>query len=88
MEKTVIDYLTHLVDNAPFIPIPTLSSENNQMFQMDSHHGKGTFRILKFDSSMILILIADFTPNETIEKVTEVSEKYLEISAVDRKSVV
>lgn len=86
MEKTVIDYLTHLVDNAPFIPIPTLSSENNQMFQMDSHHGKGTFRILKFDSSMILILIADFTPNETIEKVTEVSEKYLEISQFETES--
>lgn len=86
MEKTVIDCLTYLVQNSPFIPVPTLSNENDQIFQMDPKHGKGTFRMLKFNSSLILILIADFTPNKTLEKVIEVSEKYLEISQFETES--
>ena len=86
MDRTVINYLTNLVHDAPFIPVPTLSTENKQIFQIDPNFGKGTFRILKFDSSLILILIADFTPNETIEKITEVSEKYLEISQFETES--
>ena len=86
MERTVIDYLTNLAHDAPFIPVPTLSTENKQIFQIDPNFGKGTFRILKFDSSLILILIADFTPNETMEKITEVSEKYLEISQFETES--
>jgi len=86
MDRTVIDYLTNLVHDAPFILVPTLSTENKQIFQIDPNFGKGTFRILKFDSSLILILIADFTPNETMEKITEVSEKYLEISQFETES--
>ena len=86
MDRTVIDYLTNLVHDAPFIPVPTLSTENKQIFKIDPHFGKGTFRILKFDSSLILILIANFTPNKTLEKITEVSEKYLEISQFETES--
>ena len=86
MEKTVIEYLTHLVDNSPFTLIPELSSKHNQFFQIDPRYGKGTFRILKFDGSLILILVANFIPNQTIEKVTEVSEKYLEISQFETES--
>ena len=54
MDRTVINYLTNLVHDAPFIPVPTLSTENKQIFQIDPNFGKGTFRILKFDSSLIL----------------------------------
>lgn len=80
MEKTIIDYLSNLINIAPFISIPELSSKNDQVYKIHPNYAIGKFRILKFDGNQLLILIADFTPKETIEKVTEVSEKYLEIS--------
>ena len=82
MDRTVINYLTNLVHDAPFIPVPTLSTENKQIFQIDPNFGKGTFRILKFDSSLILILIADFTPNETMEKITDLKQKAVHLKSV------
>lgn len=86
MEKTVVEYLSNLINITPFIAIPELSSKNDQVYQIHPDYGKGSFRILKFDGNQLLILIADFTPNETIEKITKVSEKYLEISQFETEN--
>lgn len=86
MERTILNYLNNLVREMPLILIPTFSTENKQFYKIDSNFGKGTFRILNFNNGSFLISIADYTPYKTMEKLTEVSEKYVEISQFETES--
>ena len=47
---------------------------------MLSDYGNGSFQLTRFNDGMLFILIADFTPKETFEKVAAISEEYIEIS--------
>ncbi|MFR2826238.1 MAG: hypothetical protein ACLTCQ_18020 [Enterocloster bolteae] len=47
---------------------------------MLSEYGNGTFQLIEFEDDLLLILIGDYTPKDTFEKITEISEDYMEIS--------
>ena len=53
---------------------------------MLSEYGNGTFQLIEFEDDLLLILIGDYTPKDTFEKITEISEDYMEISQFETDS--
>lgn len=67
------------------IYIPELSHKGDSFYRMLSEYATGSVRKICFNDSF-MILIADFTPVKTFEKMTEISDDYIEISQFETDS--
>lgn len=83
---TVLDYLLELPSAMHFVKIPESSNEEISVYRMLSAYGTGSLRIIHFGENPFLILIADYTPADTFEKITEIPEDYIEISQFETDS--
>lgn len=79
MLYNVMDYYKFLSENLYVAYLPEFSSEGCRFYKMLPEYGDGSVRILDFHSSF-LIVIADFTPKYTFEKITKFDQEFIEIS--------
>ncbi len=80
MQHSVHDYFaTVLPAQLQFAFIPELSNDGYRYYRMRSEYGHGSFKLISFHEYFV-ILIADYTPAETFEKISEISQPYIEIS--------
>jgi AraC-like DNA-binding protein len=86
MELSVTDYLLELPEAMHFVKVQGLSKDGTLVYRMLSDYGSGSFQIFRFEDDLLFILVADFTPKNTFEKVAEISEDYLEISQFETDS--
>ena len=80
MIPSVIDYFLQLPEVMHFAKVQELSGNVTTVYRMLSDYGSGSFRMIRFEEDLLLILIADYTPKNTFEKITEISEEYMELS--------
>ena len=85
MEKTVIDYYLNLPEELHFVYVPEMSEERNVYYRMLSEYGSGSIRLMNF-YGQFLIVLADFTPRQDFEKVSEIEQEYFEISQFETDS--
>ena len=86
MDMTISDYFLQLPEKMHFAEIQELSASGTKYYRMLSDHGSGSFQLTRLNDGMLFILIADFTPKETFEKVASISEEYIEISQFETDS--
>lgn len=79
MKSTVVDYYLDIPDQMHFAFIPEKSMEGFRCYRMLTEYGEGSFKLICFNK-LFLILVADFTPLQTFEKISEISQHYIEIS--------
>lgn len=77
MDMTISDYFLQLPEKMHFAEIQELSASETKYYRMLSDYGNGSFQLTRFNDGMLFILIADFTPKETFEKVATISEEYI-----------
>lgn len=85
MKQTVIEYYMNLPKHLHFAYLPEQSSKGNAIYRMLSEYGTGIVRIMSFHEQF-LIVIADFTPRQDFEKVSEIKQEYFEISQFETDS--
>lgn len=85
MEQTVIDYYRDLPEHLHFVRVAEQSDAGCDTYRMLSDYGSGSVRILNIHRQ-VLIVLADFTPQETFEKVSEIRQEYFEISRFETDS--
>ncbi|MDO5716079.1 MAG: AraC family transcriptional regulator, partial [Tissierellia bacterium] len=73
MTSTINEYLLKFLESMPIVKIDRLSSSTKGFYRMLPEYGDGIFQMYCFEEDSLLILVADFTPHETFEKITEVS---------------
>ena len=86
MELSIADYLLQLPENMHFAKVQELSGEGSIYYRMLSEYGSGSFQLIRFENDLLMILIADYTPKETFEKIATISEEYMEISQFETDS--
>lgn len=86
MVPSVIDYLLQLPEAMHFARVQELCGDGVFFYRMLSEYGNGTFQLIEFEDDLLLILIGDYTPKDTFEKITEISEDYMEISQFETGS--
>ena len=86
MVPSVIDYLLQLPEAMHFARVQELCGDGVFFYRMLSEYGNGTFQLIEFEDDLLLILIGDYTPKDTFEKITEISEDYMEISQFETDS--
>ena len=86
MAVSIADYLLQLPEKMHFAKVRELSGDGTIYYRMLSDYGSGSFQLIRFDDDLLLILIADYTPKETIEKISTISEEYIEISQFETDS--
>ena len=86
MLQSVIDYYLNLPEAMCLAKIPELSHAMGSTYRMLSAYGDGRLQTIRFETDMLLIVIADYTPRETFEKTCEISEDYMEISRFETDS--
>lgn len=79
MNGSIFDYYQSALHELHFTEIPEKSSKYETYFRMISEFGRGKIRKIQV-KSLFLILIADYTPNDALEKVSTVAQEYVEIS--------
>ena len=80
MDKTIVEYLAVLVHSGVFVLQEQESKGDVSLYRMNPSFGLGTLKILTFGEDAFFVFLADFTPKETIDRFSVLSEKYLEIS--------
>lgn len=80
MTSEIIKYYLQLPHDFHFAAVPELSTDIETVFHMIPDYGVGSARCIRFEKDWLLIMIVDFTPNSSLEKVTSVNENYLELS--------
>lgn len=85
MKKTIIDYYNIVPHDLNFIYIPEKSKSNYKYYKMCPDFGVGDFWMLDFKRKF-LVIIADFIPFETLEKVSNIKQDYIEISQFETTS--
>ena len=78
MALSIADYLLQLPENMNFAKVQELSGEGSLYYRMLSDYGSGSFQLIRFENDLLMILIADYTPKETFEKIATISEEYME----------
>ena len=73
MIPSVIDYLLQLPEAMHFAKVHELCSDGISSYRMLSDYGSGTFQLIEFENNLLLILIGDYKPKDTFEKITEIS---------------
>ena len=86
MALSIADYLLQLPENMNFAKVQELSGEDSLYYRMLSDYGSGSFQFIRFENDLLMILIADYTPKETFEKIATISEEYMEISQFETDS--
>ena len=69
MALSIADYLLQLPENMNFAKVQELSGEDSLYYRMLSDYGSGSFQLIRFENDLLMILIADYTPKETFEKI-------------------
>ena len=85
MVQTVVEYYTDLPKYLHFVRVAEHSDDGCDYYRMLSDYGSGTVRILNF-YQQFLIVLADFTPEQNFEKVSEIKQEYFEISQFETDS--
>lgn len=85
MEQTVIEYYMDLPKDLHFVRVEEQSSQGCDFYRMLSDYGTGTVRIMNFHTQFLIVL-ADFTPRQNFEKVSEIQQEYFEISQFETDS--
>ncbi len=85
MTQTLQEYYSISIEQSPFTLLPEYSQEGDYFYRMIPQKGNGSLRVISFND-MFLVLIADYTPNEDFEKVSEISQSYVEISQFETNS--
>lgn len=85
MTKTIQEYYSAFKEQIPFTLIPEYSQEGDYYYRMNSEFGKGSLRLISYND-MFMVLIADYTPKNDFEKVSEISQSYVEISNFETNS--
>lgn len=86
MALSIADYLLQLPENMHFAKVQELSGDGTLYYRMLSDYGSGSFQSIRFENDLLMILIADYTPKETFEKIATISEEYMEISQFETDS--
>ena len=86
MVPSVIDYLLQLPEAMHFARVQELCDDGVFFYRMLSEYGNGTFQLIEFEDDLLLILIGDYTPKDTFEKITEISEDYMVFVSVSKFS--
>ena len=84
MVLSVSDY--QLPESMHFTKVQELSGDGTSYYRMLSDYGNGFFQPIRFEDDLLFILMADFTPTDTFEKITSISEEYIEISQFETDS--
>ncbi|MGL6198431.1 MAG: helix-turn-helix transcriptional regulator [Lachnospiraceae bacterium] len=80
------DFMQSYFDAESFaVYIPEKSQTGDDYYRLLSEYGAGSVRRICFNNSF-MILMADFIPSVTFEKVTDISEDYIEISQFETDS--
>ena len=69
MVPSVIDYLLQLPEAMHFARVQELCGDGVFFYRMLSEYGNGTFQLIEFEDDLLLILIGDYTPKDTFEKI-------------------
>lgn len=85
MEQTVFEYYMNLPKHLHFTRIAETSDVNCDDYRMLSDYGTGSVRILNFHQQF-LIVVADFTPNQDFEKISQIKQEYFEVSQFETDS--
>ena len=86
MPVSIVDYLLDLPEALHFAKVQELSGDGTAYYRMLSDYGNGSCQLIRFEDDLLMILIADYTPKETFEKVSTISEEYMEISQFETDS--
>lgn len=86
MVLSVADYLLQLPESLHFAKVQELPESGTSYYRMLSEYGTGSCQLTRFEDDLVFILIADYTPKDTFEKVTAISEEYMEISQFETDS--
>lgn len=85
MEQTVLEYYLDLPKHLHFVRVTERSDTGCDYYRMLSDYGTGSVRILSFHRQFLIVL-ADFTPYQNFEKVSEIRQEYFEISQFETDS--
>jgi AraC-like DNA-binding protein len=85
MTRSIQDYYSIFLEQLPFMLIPEYSKEGDYFYRMLPQFGEGTLRLISYNH-MFMVLIADYVPKNSFEKVSEISESYVEISQFETTS--
>jgi AraC-like DNA-binding protein len=85
LSQSIREYYSAAPEMLHFAFIPERSREGDRYYRMLSEYGAGSFRQISFNG-LFMIMIADFTPKETFEKITAIHEDYVEISQFETDS--
>ncbi|MFR3251588.1 MAG: hypothetical protein ACLTQL_11250 [Eisenbergiella sp.] len=69
MELSIARLLIAASENMHFAKVQELSGEGSIYYRMLSEYGSGSFQLIRFENDLLMILIADYTPKETFEKI-------------------
>lgn len=86
MYQSIVDYCSQLPEELHFVEVPEYAKDGETLYRMLSDYGTGSARVVHFDENLLVILIADFTPKTTFEKVTAIEEEYLELSQFETEN--
>lgn len=85
MTQTIQEYYSASMKQLPFTLLPEYSQEGDYFYRMIPEYGEGSIRLICFND-MFMVLIADYTPKGNLEKVSEISQSYVEISQFETNS--
>jgi AraC-like DNA-binding protein len=85
MSQSIKEYYAVAPEILHFAYIPERSRKGDRYYRMLSEYGAGSFRQISFNG-LFMIMIADFTPKNTFEKITTIHEDYIEISQFETGS--
>jgi AraC-like DNA-binding protein len=85
MTQTIHEYYSAIMEQIPLTLLPEYSQEGDYYYRMIPEYGEGGLRIISF-KDMFMVLIADYTPKENFEKISEISQSYVEISQFETSS--
>ena len=87
MALSIADYLLQLPENMNFAKVQELSGEDSLYYRMLSDYGSGSFQLIRFENDLLMILIADYTPKETFEKIAT-DKKAKKVTAINFSLVI
>jgi len=85
MTQTLQEYYLNTMPELHFALVPECSGDGDRFYRMLPGYGKGSLRQICFND-MFIVLIADYRPRESFERVSEISQSYLEISQFETNS--
>lgn len=85
MIQSIKEYYSMIMEQFPFTLIPEFSQEGDYYYRMIPEYGKGSLRLISYND-MFMIIIADYTPKDNFEKVSEINQNYIEISQFETSS--